>query len=77
MRSYGALEPKVVRQELLAISFANNGTVSNIERFSMEDGQIITLNRRVTDLPVRGPTLLQQIFGNFGNFNARDLITPN
>lgn len=74
VHAVGIKEPQVVDREVLAISFNKDGTVSNIERFGLEDGRIITLSRRVTALPVKGPRVLSQVFGSFGNFQASDFV---
>ncbi len=64
--------PQVVERELLAISFDGQDVVSNIERFGLEDGRVITLSRRVTSSGVKGQGFIAQIIGNFGNFNLSD-----
>ncbi len=69
LRHYGATEPKVVARELVAISFTQSGVVQNIERFGLEDGRVVVLNRRVTESSVNNTTFLRQILGNIGNFN--------
>lgn len=74
IRHYGAREPKVVSRELVAISFSDAGTVQNIERYGLEDGRVITLNRRVTESNVQNNTFLRQLIGNLGNFNASNVI---
>ena len=38
-RHYGAARPQEVSREVVAISFAPSGTVSNVERFGLERGQ--------------------------------------
>ena len=67
--------PVEVDREVVAISFAENGTVSNIERFGLEDGQVVALNRRVTDSNTQGIGFLRQLFSNFGNFNPGALLS--
>lgn len=69
LRHYGAMEPRVVERQLVAISFTQSGVVQNIERFGLEDGRVITLNRRVTESNVNDKTFLRQLLGNIGNFN--------
>lgn len=62
--------PVETNREVVAVSFAPNGTVSNIERFGLEDGRVVTLSRRVTDENTAGVGFLRQLFSNFGNFDA-------
>lgn len=66
VREYGAFRPQVVDRQVLAISFNANDTIANIERFGLEDGQVVPLTRRVTDSSVVGNGFLRQVFGNIG-----------
>ncbi len=66
-KTYNA--PKAIERQLVTISFNKSGVVENIERFGLEDGRVVALNRRVTDLPVKGPNALSQIIGNIGNLD--------
>ncbi|WP_298835559.1 outer membrane protein assembly factor BamE [uncultured Roseobacter sp.] len=68
IRKTAFLEPQVVDREVLAISFDSNGIVANVERFGLEDGQVVPLARRVTDTTVGSRSFLQQLFGNIGSF---------
>jgi outer membrane protein assembly factor BamE (lipoprotein component of BamABCDE complex) len=61
--------PVEVNRQVVAVSFAENGQVTNIERFGIQDGQVIALNRRVTDSNTQGIGFLRQLFSNFGNLN--------
>ena len=40
--------------------------VPNIERFGLEDGQVVTLSRRVTDANTKGVGYIRQLLGNIG-----------
>ena len=62
--------PVEVEREVVAISFDARGTVANIERFGLEDGQVVPLSRRVTDSQVQGMGLAQQLMRNLGRFTA-------
>ena len=73
-RAYGLRERKEVDREVVAISFASDGTVSNVERFGLQDGQVIAISRRVTDSNIKGVSFLRQLFGSIGNFAADRLI---
>ncbi len=66
--------PVEVDREVLAVSFSEEGRVSNIERFGLEDGRIIALERRVTDSNTQGVGFLRQLFSNLGNFNPGDFF---
>ena len=73
-RAYGIRERQELEREVVAISFAEDGTIQNIERFGMEDGQVIAISRRVTDSNIRGVSFLRQLFGSIGNFTADNLL---
>lgn len=69
VRHFGARAPEEIDRQVLAISFAPDGTVTNIERFGLEDGQVVTLSRRVTETTVRDVTFIRQIIRNFGRID--------
>jgi outer membrane protein assembly factor BamE (lipoprotein component of BamABCDE complex) len=69
-RHYGAYAPEEIDRQVLAISFAANGTVANIERFTLQDGQVVALSRRVTDDGIRDTTFIRQLLGSFGRIDA-------
>lgn len=73
-RHYGPLEPQEVNREVVAISFDSQGVVRNVERFGLERGRVVALSRRVTDTSVTEISLIGQILGNLGNFQAGDFI---
>jgi outer membrane protein assembly factor BamE (lipoprotein component of BamABCDE complex) len=74
IKTYLFYEPKVVSRDMIVVSFDSQDKVSNVESFSLEDGRIVVLSRRVTEAPVKGPKILSQILGNFGNVSADDLL---
>lgn len=73
-RHFGPLEPAEIEREVLAISFDTAGKVSNIERFGLEQGQVVTLSRRVTDDNIQDITFLSQLLGSIGQFDAGALF---
>ena len=73
-RAYGIRERTEIDREVVAISFDGDGVVSNIERFGLENGRVIAISRRVTDSNIKGISFLRQLFGNFGNFAAEQLV---
>src|SRR6056297_56145 len=74
VREYGAFRPEVIERQVLAISFNEDETIANIERFNLEDGNIVPLTRRVTDSSVVGNGFLRQLLGNIGNINPGGLF---
>lgn len=69
IRTFGMRRPEVVERQVLAISFKEDDTIANIERFSLADGQIVPLSRRTTDSSVVKSGFLRQLLGNIGNLN--------
>lgn len=66
--TFGPFDKREVDRQVVAISFDRNGVVSNIERFGMEQGNVVVLSRRVTDSNIQGVSFLRQLLGNVGNF---------
>lgn len=69
VRTYGMFRPEVVERQVLAISFDESETIENIESFSLADGRIVPLTRRVTDSSVVSDGFLRQLLGNLGNID--------
>lgn len=74
MRHYGASAPKPVSRELVAISFDTAGVVQGIERYGLEDGRVIPLERRVTESGVDDKTFLRQLLGNLGRIGPGTIL---
>lgn len=74
VRHFGARRPKEIERQVVAISFAPDGTVTNIERFGLERGQVVTLSRRVTETSVRDVTFIRQIIRNFGQIDFGEAL---
>lgn len=74
IRHYGPAEPKIVARELVAISFDSSGVVRNIEHFGLQDGQVVTFQRRVTSSSIQDKTFLRQLLGNLGRFNPGSVL---
>ncbi|MES0824114.1 outer membrane protein assembly factor BamE [Ruegeria sp. SCP11] len=73
VRHYGPKRPEVVSRELVAISFDDRGVVRNVERFGLEDGIVVQLDRRVTESSIESSGFLRQLLGNIGNFNPANI----
>ncbi len=76
-RHFGAFAPEEIQREVLAISFDQTGIVSNIERFGLQDGNVIVLSRRVTDDQARDSTFVRQLLNSIGRVNAGDFLGEN
>lgn len=73
-KHYGALAPQEIDRQVVAITFTEDGVVENIERFGLENGNVVVLSRRVTESSIRGVSFLKQIFGNIGRLRADQFI---
>lgn len=70
----GPFAPRIVDRQIVAVSFDGRGKVANVVTYGLEDGQIVTLQSRITD-PVGGDiSLLKQMFGAIGNVNPAALL---
>ncbi len=76
-RTIGGFEPKEIAREIVAISFDSSDVVTNIERFGLEDGQVVALSRRVTETGIADTTFLSQLFGSIGRFDAGSFVGSN
>lgn len=63
---FAAYNPRTVERQVVAIRFDGAQTVSAVDRYGIERGQVITYNEDRT--PTRGRELgiVEQIFGNIG-----------
>ncbi len=68
------LAPREVDRQIVAIIFSGNGRVTQVEHFSLEDGNIIDLNRNVTVTDGRRLTFFEQLLGNLGSFSAESFL---
>lgn len=74
IRNFAWRAPEIVEREVVAISFDQRGVVRNIERFGLEDGNVVPLSRRVTDDGVTDTTFLRQLLGNLGRFTPGQFL---
>lgn len=73
-RTFGPRQPEEIDRQVVAISFNAAGRVTNVERFGLEEGRVVTLSRRVTDTNIRGVSFVRQLFSGFGRLRAEDLV---
>jgi outer membrane protein assembly factor BamE (lipoprotein component of BamABCDE complex) len=67
-RTFAFFKPEIVDQEVLVINFDGSDVVSDINRYTIEDGLIVDPVTRKTPTAGRELSLLQQLFGNIGRF---------
>lgn len=63
-------EPKVAEQKVIAIRFDDNGRVKEIKNYTLKDAKVVDMVDRKTPTAGKELTVLEQIFGNVGRFNA-------
>jgi outer membrane protein assembly factor BamE (lipoprotein component of BamABCDE complex) len=72
-RTYAFKAPVEIDRQVIAISFSDSGTVSNVERFGLQDGQVVALSRRITESNIKGISLIRQLLSNVGRISADQL----
>jgi outer membrane protein assembly factor BamE (lipoprotein component of BamABCDE complex) len=73
----GPFAPREVDRTVLALSFDSADRLRNVSRYTLEDGRIITLDRRVTDDGIEDVGALSQLLGSFGRIDAGALLGAN
>ena len=63
------LDPVVVEQEVLAITFDTNNVVQDMRVYGVENGRIVQTVDRITPTYGNNLTFVQQLMGNLGRFN--------
>lgn len=74
VRNFMFLEPKVVERTVLAFDFDNDGVLTAISEYGLDDGRVIDLETRVTPTDRRRAGILSVLFGNLG---GPTLAVPN
>lgn len=74
VRTFAWRRPEVVDREVLAITFDQAGVVENIERYGLQDGQVVPLARRITRSGDGDISFVRKLFGNIGGINAGEFF---
>jgi len=72
VKHYAYRQDEVIDRQLVAISFNQRGIVTNVERFTLEDGRAVAINRRVTESGIRGVSFITQMLRNVGRASVSD-----
>ncbi|MCG3266329.1 outer membrane protein assembly factor BamE [Yoonia sp. I 8.24] len=67
---YGAFAPKEVDRQVVAIRFDENNVTQDVARYTLQDGQVVSLDRRVTDDGIQDITFIGQMLGSLGRIDA-------
>jgi outer membrane protein assembly factor BamE (lipoprotein component of BamABCDE complex) len=68
---FAFFEPEVLERTVLVVSFDEGGFVEATRTYALEDGQPIDPVDRVTPTEGRELSIIQQLIGNLGKYNAR------
>jgi outer membrane protein assembly factor BamE (lipoprotein component of BamABCDE complex) len=60
----------VLSQDIVVLSFNDQGVLADVKRLNQEDALPVTVVARTTPSPGTEASFLQQLFGNIGRFNA-------
>lgn len=63
---YAFFTSDTTQREILAVQFNEEGKVTDIRKYGLDDGKVVALVSRETPTRGREMSLLQQIFGNLG-----------
>ncbi len=72
LRHFAYQAPRVIDRQLVAIRFDRKGRVANIERFTLKDGKVVALNRRITESGISSVSFIRQMLRNIGRVNLSD-----
>jgi outer membrane protein assembly factor BamE (lipoprotein component of BamABCDE complex) len=67
-QNFAFFKPEIVDQQVLVVNFDDQDIVSNVNRYTIEDGLIVDPVSRTTPTVGNELTFLQQLFGNIGRF---------
>jgi outer membrane protein assembly factor BamE (lipoprotein component of BamABCDE complex) len=73
-RTFGPFAPQIVDREVLAVSFDSNQVLTDVARYTLADGRVVRLDRRVTEDGIRDVTFLGQLLSSFGRLDAGTLL---
>jgi len=70
--AYAFLEPEVVDQRVVAIAFNDQGIVTEVDQYILEDGYLVDPVTRTTPTYGKELGLLEQLIGNIGRFAGQE-----
>jgi outer membrane protein assembly factor BamE (lipoprotein component of BamABCDE complex) len=73
-KQVGPREPKEIDRQVVSVTFTEEGTVENVERFGLEDGRVVVISRRVTESNIKGIGLIRQLLSSIGRLRASDIV---
>lgn len=73
-RQIGPFAPEELDRQVLAIDFDDDDRVRNVSRYTLADGRVVVLDRRVTEDGINDVTFLGQLLGAFGRIDAGQFL---
>lgn len=74
IRTLGPFAPRIVDRQVLAVAFDSDDVLRNISRYTLDDGRVVVLDRRVTEDGINDVSFLGQLFASFGRLDAGALL---
>ena len=68
--NWGPLKAWISEQNVIQVSFNDQGRVSSIKYYDLKDAQNVTMVSRITPTSGKELTVLEQILGNVGKFSG-------
>ncbi len=76
LRASNITRPKVAGEDVIIVNFAQNGNVASVERTKGEDRRDISISKESTPTEGQNITVMGQLLGNLGKFNAPKEAKP-
>jgi outer membrane protein assembly factor BamE (lipoprotein component of BamABCDE complex) len=73
IQNYTYHAPEVIDRKVVAVSFNQQGVVTGIRRYGLQDGRVIDLETRTTGTGGREMGIVEQLFGNLLNLDAQQM----
>jgi len=73
---FAFLTPELLDQQVVAITFDENGTVTDVKRHGMDDRREVTPVARTTPAAGKELSFIEQLIGNVGKFNGGNAGSP-
>lgn len=64
--------PRIIDQQVLAVTFDTNGAIAEVRRYRREDGRAIEPVGRTTPTAGKELNVIEQLLGNVGRFSSTD-----
>lgn len=71
-QQYAVFAREELQREVVAISFASDGTVSEVRNLTLEDGTDVAIVQRETPTLGNEMSIVEQLLGNIGRFEGDD-----